>query len=514
MDELKAVNRIMDRICRVRETNHIMSVIIDELAALTGATQGVVNLVSREAGADLVTVVRKRQAEAVEMPFKVHSLVTGWVLAHNTMLKIDDLDSDSRFAGLSSESGSFKSMVCFPMVVRGETIGLTSLVRDAAAGPFQDEQCRVAGIVVSQSAQILSNAILLEELARKNDLLELSQRKLRDDNIRLQVELQAGFAFESVIGKSAAMKTVLVLASKVSENDSPVLISGPTGTGKEVLARAIHFNSKRKDKQFVVKNCGIRTESLMEAELFGYVKGAFTGAERDKRGLFREADGGTIFLDEVGDAPLSTQVAILRVIETGEIRPVGATKTEFVNVRVISATNRDLRQEITKGTFREDLFYRLNTFTIDLPPLAQRRDDIPLLVDHFLKKLRIKLSRADLVITPAALQMLNHYSWPGNIRQLENEIERSAVVCGAEGIIDVSDLSREVVSAAVQQVASHESRGDLKAVVEQVERKMISAALAKNKGNILRTAKMLGLTRKGLKDKMARYGIGSDGIAD
>jgi transcriptional regulator with GAF, ATPase, and Fis domain len=507
LDELKNINRIVDKICRVRETNHIMNIIIDELVALTGAVQGVINLMPSKGESEPLTVVRKNQGQGREFPFKVGSMITGWVLKNNMILKVDDLDADERFPGLGSEEGRFKSILCCPMVARGETIGLTSLVRDEAAGPFSDEQARLVGIVVSQSAQILSNALLLDELAGKNELLELSQRKLHDENARLKGEIGAPFMFENIIGKSEAIKQVMTLASKVSGNDSPLLITGQTGTGKELIARAIHYNSRRKSKPFVVKNCGIKTESLLEAELFGYVKGAFTGADRDKPGLFREADGGTIFLDEIGEAPLTTQVAILRVLQNGEIRPVGANKTEVVDVRVISATNRNLQEEMKKGNFREDLYYRLNTFVIELPPLNRRRDDVPLLVHHFLKKLQIKLGNPALTITPAALERLEKYSWPGNIRQLENELERAAVVSDAAGVIDVADLSPQIFGMTNAGTERNESSGQLKDIVEQVEKEIITATLARNKGNILRSSKILGLTRKGLKDKMARYGI-------
>ncbi len=508
LEELKAINRVVDRVCRARETNHIMSIIIDELIALTGASQGVINLLKPQDNDSMTTVIRGSQTTPDEIPYKVGSMIAGWVLKNNRILKVDDLDNDDRFRGLSSENGRFKSIFCCPMVVRGETIGMTSLVRDVSRGPFSDDQCRLAGIIVSQSAHILRNVMLMSELARKNELLELSQRKLHEENVRLKAELDVTFAFENIIGKSQALKNVLTLASKVAANNSPLLITGATGTGKEVMARAIHYNSDRRRKPFVVKNCGIKTESLLEAELFGYVKGAFTGADKDKPGLFREADGGSIFLDEIGEAPSTTQVAILRVIETGEIRPVGSAKTEYVDVRVVSATNRDLKEEIKKGTFREDLFYRLNTFTIELPPLSQRRDDIPLLVHHFLAKLRIKLGNENLSITARALEALGRYSWPGNIRQLENEVERAAVVSHNDGQIDINDLSPEIIgAAAVEQPAFRNKTGKLRDIVEEVERELINATLKENNGNILRSSTVLGLTRKGLKEKMARYEI-------
>lgn len=509
--ELKSINRIIDKICRISETNHIMTIIINELINLTDSSQGVVNLISRmEEKDDLVTVVRRQQNDPNEIPYKVHNIITGWVLKEKRILKVDDLDGDERFKSLDSEEGRYKSLLCCPMVVRGEIIGITTLIKDKAHGLFTEDQSRLVGIIVSQSAQILSNAILLKELAGQKELLEISYKKLKDDNLRLQSEIGSTFAFENIIGKSEAIKKVLMLASKVSGNDSPVLITGPTGTGKELVARAIHYNSGRRERGFTVKNCGVKTESLLEAELFGCKKGAFTGADRDKPGLFKEADGGTIFLDEIGDAPLSTQMAVLRVIETGEIRPVGASKTEYVDVRIISATNKDLSAAIGDGSFRQDLYYRLNTFTIEIPSLKRRAEDIPLLVNHFLGKLGTKLGLDNPAVTPAALDILCRYSWPGNVRQLENELERAAVISEAGGLIDTSDLSTEILGAAAGEI-NRGAGGRLRDIVERVEREIISATLNENDGNILRTSKILGLTRKGLKDKMARYGLTADG---
>jgi Nif-specific regulatory protein len=507
ISELRSINRVIDKICRVRETNHIISIIIDELIKLTSASQGVINLLPVDRSEDLVTVIRKGSSDEEKIPYKVHNLIAGWVLNRKTFLKIDDLDSDERFDGLDSDNGRFKAILCFPMIVRGEVIGLTSLVKEEESGSFDDNHCRLAGIIISQSAQILSNALLLEDLAQKNDLLEVSQNRLREDNLRLQAELDSSFAFENIIGKSKIMKDILKLASKVCFNDSPLLITGPTGTGKELMARAIHYNSPRKDKPFVVKNCGIKTESLLEAELFGYVKGAFTGADKNKPGLFKEADGGTVFLDEIGDAPPSTQTAILRVLESGEIRPVGGTGTEFVNVRIVSATNKNPEEEIKKGHFRQDLFYRLNTFNIPLPPLAECRDDIPLLVSHFLGKIKLKLGLENLSVTPAAMEMLSNYSWPGNIRQLENEIERAAVIGESDGLIDVIDLSKDIVTSGAIDSGQKQYKGRLRDITEKIEKDIITATLKENDGNIMKTSKILGLTRKGLKDKISRYEI-------
>jgi transcriptional regulator with GAF, ATPase, and Fis domain len=507
LHELRLINALISRISQMRELNHMMDLMLGELVKATGADQGIINLVSPMAeGESMRTVVRASTSKDTDA-FKASDLICGWVLSKRVLLKVDDLDRDERFSGMSSHDGTFKSIICCPMMVRDEIIGLTSLVRSDLKGPFTDDHCRLVGILTSQSAQLLANARLLEELAAKNELLELSRRRLREENVRLQSEITATYGFEQLVGKSAPMKQLLGLASRFSATDSAVLILGATGTGKELLARAMHYNSPRRDHPFVIKNCGIRTESLLESELFGHVKGAFTGADRDRSGLFREADGGTIFLDEIGDAPPSTQAAILRVIQNGEIRPLGSAKVEQVNVRVLSATNKNLRDEIASGAFREDLFYRLNTFTLELPSLSQRMDDIPLLINHFLKRLRVKLGVEELRISPAALEHFLRYDWPGNVRQLEHELERAAVVCGSEGIIDVGDLSPALAAVGPVGAAPESEQGQLRQAVERLEKAMITETLASHEGNIMQTAESLGLTRKGLKDKMDRYGI-------
>ncbi len=507
LNELKIINNLLNKICQVRETNHIMELIIADLIRATNADKGIINLVEQTRGGELLTVVRNEEIAGGGLPFKVSSFISGWVLKNRRALRIDDLDADERFSGLTSNGGKLKSVICCPMVVRNEIIGLTCLVRSSNRGPFTDEDCRLVGILASQSGQILSNAKLLEELAQKNELLELTQSKLSEENIRLKGEVGSTFSFENIIGKSQAIKNVLALVSRLSTNDSPVLIAGDTGTGKELIARAIHYNSNRKDKPFVIKNCGVKTEALLESELFGHLKGSFTGAIKDKIGLFKEADGGTIFLDEIGDAPMSTQAAILRVIQNGEIRPIGANKAEYVDVRVLSATNKNLADEMKMANFREDLFYRLNTFTVDLPPLSQRKEDIPLLVNHFLRKLRIKLANDNLSISSGAMDILMKYDWPGNIRQLENIIERAAVVCNLAGIIEANNLGPEIIVSTNQVNHVKNNRGPLKEMVENLERDIIKAALEENNGNILQVSKILGLTRKGLKNKIVRYKI-------
>jgi transcriptional regulator with GAF, ATPase, and Fis domain len=509
LDELQTINRVLDRIARVRESNHILAIIIEELVNATQADQGVINLLTEQSTGDPETVVRRGNRDVDSLPFKVDQILSGWVLRERRTLKIDDLDNDERFPGMISDDGRMKSVLICPMTSRDQTIGLLSLVRTEQSGKFTDEQARLVGIVASQSAHVLANTLLLEQMARANALLEQSASALQEENKRLLEDISESCSFESMIGQSPVMRELLTLASKVASHDSPVFISGPTGSGKELLARAIHFSSPRKSRPFVVKNCGVKTESLLESELFGHVRGAFTGADRDKAGLFREADGGTIFLDEIGDAPLSTQVAILRALENGEIRPVGADGTEKVDVRVISATNQDLAEMVEDGSFRRDLLYRLNTFSLNLPPLSARPGDIELLAKHFVDVFRVKLGKQRLVLSDDALSALQSYHWPGNVRQLKHELERAAVICSNESEIHATDLSQEVVGGAGGEIDIRGFRGQLRDILNRVEKEVLISALREHDGNIMRTSQELGLTRKGLRDKMSRHQIPS-----
>lgn len=506
-EELRLINNLVHAISQVRESNHIMSIVIAEMVRACEADQGIISSVSRLKPDEINTIVRRSDGSPGSIPFVISDSISGWVLSHKTMLRVDDLDADTRFMDATSEGGRFKSIACAPMFVGGEIIGLVTLIRSGERGPFDDRQCRLIGTLASQSAYVLANAQLAEDLARKNELLTASYVRLNEEHALLKSELDARFGFEKVVAVSKGMKLALVLASKFSANDAPILITGETGTGKEVVARAIHANSNRRHKPFVVKNCGIKTETLLESELFGSVKGAFTGADRDKPGLFKEANEGTIFLDEIGDAPASTQAAILRVIQHGEIRAVGSSKTEIVNVRIISATNKDLNLEIKEGRFREDLFYRLNAFQLPLPPLRERREDIPVLIDYFLSTIRVKSGHPDLSISSDALQVMSSYHWPGNVRQLEHEVERASVLCSPGCVIELADLSEEIVESANDLPGLALPRGEMRTAVEQLERNMIVKALKENGGNLVHTSQALGLTRKGLKDKIARYAI-------
>jgi len=286
-----------------------------------------------------------------------------------------------------------------------------------------------------------------------------------------------------------------------------VLIEGETGTGKELIARCIHYNGPRKKKPLVTQNCGGLPETLLTSELFGHKKGAFTGAINDKKGLFEIAHGGTIFLDEVGEMSPAMQTSMLRVLQDGEIRPLGADAYKKVDARIISATNRKLEEEVEKGNFREDLYYRLNVFRIDIPPLRKRFGDIPRLVQHFITKLNREMNKSVVSLHPEALRCLESYAFPGNVRELENEMKRAMALVQNGDQIKSAHLSTKCTENCLTTVKSAAMQGTLKEMVASLEMSILEQLLEKHSGNKTKVAAELGLSRHGLRKKMQRYGI-------
>ncbi len=349
----------------------------------------------------------------------------------------------------------------------------------------------------------------------KDELLVILERALRNralekEVVQLRAELADRYGFERVIGQTSAMREVYTLVSAVATSDALVLITGPTGTGKELIAHAIHYRSPRHEGAFVGVNCAALPEGLLESELFGHEKGAFTGAVRQHRGRFEQAAGGTLLLDEIGEIPLATQVRLLRVLESGELQRVGGSEVIRVDVRVVAATNRDLRKEVREGRFREDLYYRLNVFHIPLPALHQRRDDIPLLVEHFIQRFAVRHQRPARRVSPAALEAMLAYSWPGNVRELEHTLERAVILSPGEEITDIRLGEEEAVPATPRPPALPEPTtcsGTLGAALEVYERRLIIDALRKEDGVQARAAKLLGISRSNLNYRIHRLGI-------
>ncbi|MEX1024352.1 MAG: sigma-54 dependent transcriptional regulator [Planctomycetota bacterium] len=428
-------------------------------------------------------------------------------------LEMDDIDcriATSGRAGLDSMSEETFDAILTDLKM-SDVDGLQLLEQ---AGTLQPE---AAVILVTGHASVENAVLAIQQgaadyLQKPVNLGELRTRlaravetgRLRRTNRELREQLDKRYGFEGILGQSPRMQRIFEVLRRVSDSHARVLILGESGTGKELVARAIHTNSNRKQKRFVAINCAALSQSLIESELFGHVKGSFTGAMANKDGVIVHADGGTLFLDEVGDMPLETQAKLLRVLENQEVLPVGGHTPRKVDVRVLSATNKDLRIEASEGDFREDLYFRLAAVTIELPPLRERAGDVPILVDHYLRELSREHGRDVRGITPEARTLLVRYSWPGNVRELRNVLE-GMVLLARSDVLDVDDVPEPVVSADTDGRGSSGGFDLAGRSLAEVERALIEANLALVGGNRQKAAKVLGIGERTLYRKLKEY---------
>jgi Nif-specific regulatory protein len=449
--------------------------------------------------------------------------ITGNVVATGRPRIIADVRSEPDFLNrtgrvtpeMANETISF---FCIPIKIEGRVTGALSVDK-----PFVSEE-------QLQSDQVFLNVIacFLAQALQINRMVMIQKEKLLEENAQLRAQVRDRYRFENIIGDSPAMHEVFATVGQVANSRATVLLLGETGTGKEMIAKAIHHNSPRRDKPFIRVNCGAMTTTLLESELFGHVKGSFTGAIRDKEGRFEAADGGTIFLDEIGTMEPPLQVKLLRVLQEREFERVGETQTMKVDVRVIAATNVDLQEEVAKSRFREDLFYRLNVVSIYLPPLRNRREDIPRLIDHFLDKYNSVNDRKLRRISRDMLNVLLRYPWPGNVRELENAIERAVVLSTSEDFIEdllplsvrmfaqqrrnnqssesIETLTRRLADQAMADFELRE--GEIyQLVINEIEHALIDRALSKCGGVKTKAADFLGINRNTLNKKVKDLGI-------
>jgi Nif-specific regulatory protein len=386
-----------------------------------------------------------------------------------------------------------------PLWKGDDVMGVIQVDNRASPGIFRERDLEMLTIAAGQASLSLSNARLFQRL-------QLAEERLRKENKYLRGKEQERRR-QGIIGESAAMQEVFRQIARVVDTRVTVLVEGETGTGKELVASAVHHQSKRNDKLFVAQNCAALPENLLESELFGHKRGAFTGADHDKKGLFELADGGTLFLDEVAEMSLQLQSKLLRALQEGEVRPLGSTTAKKVDVRIVAATNRNLEQEVSEGRFREDLYYRLRVFPLTLPPLRERREDIPLLANHFLNKYTHEYCKNIDGISQTAAELLTSYAWPGNVRELENEMQRVVIQADADGFVLPEHLSPRIrqVESLLDRIAP--KKGTLKGMMAQVERWILAEALRDHGNNKSATAKTLGITREGLHKKLSKYGM-------
>jgi len=334
----------------------------------------------------------------------------------------------------------------------------------------------------------------------------LELRSLRDENRKLREELGHRYQFDNIVGRSPAMREIFATIERVAPTRATVLLAGESGVGKDMIARAIHQHSPRRDHPFVKINCTALPENLMESELFGYEKGAFTGANVTKPGKFEQADTGTVFLDEIGDVPASIQVKLLRILQEREFERLGSNKTRHIDVRVLAATNVDLRAALEQGTFREDLYYRLNVMPISIPPLRERREDIPFLAEHLVQKLAKDLGSVAQTISEEAIQKLMQYHWPGNVRELENVLERSMVLA-SQPVLSAADIRLDTTPRVQRHASNSEYSLPEGMSLDEYEQAVIRDALKRANGNKSQAARMLGLTRNALRYRLSQMGM-------
>jgi Nif-specific regulatory protein len=521
--ELALLTAMGEALNSALEPNAFFERTMEAVARELGMVRGTLVLLDRISGKlRIVAAHGLTEAERRRGEYAVGEGITGAVVQSGKAEVVPDIHEDSRFldrtAARKSEEGRPVGFICVPLKVDGESVGAISVDRPFASRAALEKDLRLMNVVAMTVSQVL----------KINRLVQVEKEEILVRDEKVLGEMRERYRLGNVIGQSASIRKVLATAVAAAKSDAPILITGDTGTGKELIANVIHFSSSRSAGPLVRINCGALPEDLLESELFGHVRGAFTGAVRDRKGRFELADHGTLFLDEVADMSTRLQVKLLRVLESMEFEPVGGTQTIRVDVRVVAATNKDLRKQVRDGVFRHDLYYRMNVIPLRLPPLKERRDDIPLLVDHFMEVYGRKNRKKVTKLSREVLDLLLAYPWPGNIRELENTVERAVVMSpgdsitpdvlpaevvdfrttGRAGVQDAESAAEEfrrTVDAALGPIADlGGALRDLTAVVEErVLRRAVESGV-----NQRVLADVLGMSRMTLRKKLRRFGIG------
>ncbi|MCB2188102.1 MAG: nif-specific transcriptional activator NifA [Deltaproteobacteria bacterium] len=489
------ISQILDRNIDLRD---VMGPILEAMSNHMGMLRGTITLLNRDTGEIFIEAAHGLSAKQRQRGrYQLGEGITGKVVQTGRSMVVRHIGDDPQFldrtGARAEEDRKDISFICVPIKLGPEVIGALSSDRLFAEEVDLEEDVRLLTVISSMIAQAVK--------LRREALEE--QERLREENVRLQEKLKDRFHPANIIGNSKAMQQVYDHVGQVSASNTTVLIRGESGTGKELVAHAIHYNSLRAAKPFIKVNCAALPETVIESELFGHEKGAFTGALQQRKGRFELAHGGTIFLDEVGDLTPAIQVKLLRVLQEREFERVGGAQTVKTDVRVITATNRDLEDLITTGQFRQDLYYRLNVFPIHVPPLRERGSDILLLANHFAEKYGHANMKDIKRISTPAIDMLMSYHWPGNVRELENYIER-AVILSSDGVIHGHHLPPTLQTA---EASGTLPKGTLEASLENVEKELLIESLKNSRGNKAKAARALGITERVMGLRVEKYGI-------
>lgn len=488
-DNFRALYEVTQTIGSILEPKRLLEKVLEIAMKHLDAERGFLLLTddTRELGF-AVAASKNFTGDAQSSVFAASSSVVKRVLSDGEPILTVDAGTDQRFeASRSIMAQNILSIICIPLRIQDVVRGALYLDSARSRGKFNDESLQFLTVFGNLATIALANA--------------QSYEHLRLENERLRAGAESTQLFEGIIGQSKEWRAVLDLARRVIDVDVSVMITGESGTGKELIARSIHSHSARATKPFVAVGCSAIPEQLLESELFGYKKGAFTNAVSDKMGLIEYADGGTLFLDEIGLLAPHLQTKLLRVLQEREIRRVGDLEDRKIDVRILAASNQNLRDEVQKGLFREDLFFRLNVVEIHLPPLRQRSEDIPLIVDHFLRKAAESYKRRVSSINPKAMQLLLRHPWPGNVRELQNVVERAVVLCSGEEVQEADLQLRHVRESDLL---------DSGLTLEEFERKMVGRTLKEMKGNRTQTAEKLGVSLRWLQYRLKEWEIGKE----
>ena len=498
--DLQWLNHLAQRLLAATNLEEALEEAVAELARHMEADGATLMLVHPERPETEITHSKQMRTLAQELSVgdearlqQINRNVAGWMIKNKSALASEKLVHDERFPGLGLLGEINFGVIGAPICTAEKIVGTLAVFK---APTLPEAQSR-SQFVEQIAAQLAPVFMKLQRM-----------QALEEENHYFQQTFIAQHGFSGIIAKSEAMQNVFNLLQRVLPNDVRVLLEGESGTGKELIARTIHCNGPRKDKKFLALDCGAIPENLLESELFGYVKGAFTGANQSRKGLFQETHGGTLFLDEINNLPVHLQAKLLRVLQEGEVRPLGANTVEKVDVRVIAASSRALAELVQAKTFREDLYFRLKVVTLRLPPLRERTGDVPLLAQYFLEKFSKHYQRHLRGIAPEAMQALQRYHWPGNIRELEHAIEQAVVLVAPEAtVIAPSDLSAEIRCNESGATIALERMSNLPAAIAALEIHMIKKALQETGGNKSQAAEKIGLSRRGLLNKLERYKI-------